>query len=222
MKNLNIKTKNGFSILAIILVIVAVVSAIGIWALSGKSNTSNSGDASNSLLASSLIQDSSSFKLAYDTLQINGTSNIVFVPGLNAANNILDAKTGVEYSTPSSNVIRTGATAPEGKWVYMTQFYSGANLSQADIAVVVAGVKDTVCKQINKTLYGSDYIPAYTTVTTGAGFVTGATPAAPTSTFAIDFNSIAEFKNLPWTVGCIAASGNLADHNLFYRVIKIN
>lgn len=222
MKKINLNKKNGFSILAIILVIVAVISAIAVWALTGKTNTNNSGDSSNSVLASGIIQDTSSFKLAYDTLVINGTSNIVFVPGLAAANNMLDPKTGVEYASAAPNAIRSGATAPEGKWVYMTNFYSANGPSQADPAVVLTGVKDSVCQQINKTLYGSTYVPAFTPITSSAAVVSGATVAAPTSSTTIDFNSVTEFKTIFWTAGCFASNANLPDNNIVFKILKIN
>jgi hypothetical protein len=59
---MQIKKKNGFSILAIILVIVAVIVAIDILALSGQSINSSSADISTSILASTILNEFSDSK----------------------------------------------------------------------------------------------------------------------------------------------------------------
>lgn len=153
MKTIKIKRKNGFSILAIILVIITVIVAIGIWA------------GSNSVMASSIVNDSSSIKLAYDSLVIQGASNIIFMPNVasnGSTSNILDPLNGIETPRPSAKAINTDLGGdPTGIWVLNKNFGSMLSPSNPDAAIVLSGIKDSVCKSINKTLYGSETIPEY-------------------------------------------------------------
>jgi hypothetical protein len=222
MKTLKIKRKNGFSILAIILVIVAVIVAIGVWALSGKTNTSNSGDSGNSIMASTIVNDSMSIKLAYDTLNISGVSNIIFVPNQAGANNMLDPVNGITAYKASAQAINKDQPDPMGTWVMSKTFGTNLSPSNPDTAILLSGVKDTICKNINKTLHGSDTIPEYGPATGAQFFVNGATVANPNTTQAIDFASGGvQVNSLTWDIGCIKPPGAI-DQNLFFKVLKIN
>jgi type II secretory pathway pseudopilin PulG len=219
---MKIKKKNGFSILAIILVIVVVIVAIGMWALSGKTNTSNTGDSSNSVLASTIVNDSSSIKLQYDTLAINGQSNIIFMPGQSAQNNILDPVNGIEFPNVPSKAINTDlGGAPTGIWVLNNAFNSNLGPSNPDTAIIVSGLKDGVCKAINKTLYGSDTIPEYGPASGAPFFTYNATSTNPNTTQSIDFPSGGVGVNsITWDMGCIRSPGS-TDQNAFFRILKI-
>ena len=221
MKTLNIKKKNGFSILAIILVIVAVIVAIGVWALSGKTNSNNSGEGSNSILASTIVNDGSSIKLAFDTLTIKGVSNIIFVPNQSGENNVLDPVNGITAYKASAQAINKDQPEPMGTWVYSKNFGTTISPSNPDTAILLSGVKDSICKTINKTLHNVDSIPEYGPATGANFFVAGATIANPNTTTAIDFNSAVGTRDLTWDTGCIKPPG-ATDQNLFFKVIKIN
>jgi len=222
MKNLNLQKQNGFSILAIILVIVAVIVAIGVWALSGKTNTSNSGDSSVSIMASTIVNDSSSIKLAYDTLNIAGVSNIIFMPNQTGQNNMLDPVNGITSSKANPKSINSDLGEPMGTWVYSKNFGTTLGPSNPDTAILLPGVKDGVCKAINKTLFGSDTIPEYGPATGANFFVNGATVANPNTTQAIDFSSAGvQMNSLTWDMGCIRSPGS-TDQNVFFKVLKVN
>lgn len=220
MKHIQLKQQQGFSILAVILVIVAVIVAIGVWALSGQTNTSNSSNSSADIQAASIVNDGGSIKLAFDTLIINGTSaaNITFIPNTAGTGNMLDPTTGIQSPKPNSNAIRTGATVPDGLWVYNPTAFKGATVgtTAADQAIVLSGIKDSVCSRINNTLYGSTVLP----VLSAAAPVTSATAAAPTTAAAIDLSSIAATPPTGWTSGCIATG--TADSNFYFRILKAN
>ena len=227
MKKINYKKQQGFSILAVILVIVAVIVAIGVWALSGQSNTSNSSTSTSDIQASAIVNDGASLKLAFETLVINGSSpsTLVFIPNTAStatAPNMLDPTNGVQIPKPNAQAIRANAVAPEGLWVYNGTTFRGRNVgtnTAADQVLLLAGVKDGICQRINNNLYGASTIPAVTTITTGAAFVTGATATAPTSTTAIDLSANTAVDG--WQHGCISANG-VADNNLYFRVLKPN
>lgn len=219
MRNIRIRTKNGFSILAIILVIVAVIVAIGVWALSGSANTSNSGSASNDIAVSTLLNDSSALKLAWDTLIINGESpqNITMVVGDNSTYNMLNSNTGTEQHQVNPKALRSDFAEPEGMYVLAKNYAVNSNGSY-DYTLVVAGIKDSVCTKINQQINGTDTIPKSASVPNSAGFVTGATKANPMTNVAIDFHSQTLAND--WGVGCVGTAN--PDNNVFYRVLKMN
>lgn len=89
--------------------ILAVIVAIGIWALSGESNYSNN---KNDLLAYTILNDSFNIQLAFDSLLVADTnpSNIVFPNNVNSTYstlNILDPLNGIiiNYVNPESFTI---------------------------------------------------------------------------------------------------------------------
>jgi type II secretory pathway pseudopilin PulG len=219
---MKIKKKNGFSILAIILVIVVIIVAIGVWALSGQSNSQSSSDSNNTVLAATIQNDSSSIKLAYDTLNINGQSNIIFMPNQSASNNMLDPLNGISVpNVPAKAINQDLGGAPVGLWVLDNNFNSNIGPSNPDTAIVLSGLNDGVCKQINKTLYGSDNIPEYGPASGAPYFTSGATSANPNTTQAIDFPSGGtQVNSLTWTMGCIRSPGS-TNQNAFFRILKV-
>ena len=224
MKKLNYKKQQGFSILAVILVIVAVIVAIGVWALSGQTNTSNSGNSTSDIQASSIVNDASSIKLAFDTLIVNGSdaTKVVFVPNTAStagAPNMLDPTNGIQAPKANTNAIRSGATAAEGVWVYNGTAFKGHTVgtTAADQAILLAGIKDTICQRINNTLYGKTEVPAITVTTPTAS----ATSLVPTTAAAVDLLT-ATPAGVPtgWTSGCIGTG--TADSNFYFRILRAN
>lgn len=226
MKQLNYNKQQGFSILAVILVIVAVIVAIGVWALSGQTNTSNSGNSTSDIQASSIVNDSGAIKLAFDTLIINGASasSIVFVPNVAstaAAPNMLDPTSGVQVPKPNANAIKPSPAATEGFWVYNPTAFKGNAVgvaANADQVVYIAGVKKGVCERINNTLYGSTVIPASALATSAAG-TASATTTTPTTAAALDLTAVGGAAG--WTSGCVATTAG-GDDNIYFRVLKQN
>jgi len=221
---MQIKKRNGFSILAIILVIVAVIVAIGVWALSGQTNTSSSADSSTSILASTIVNDSSSIKLAYDTLNIQNASNIVFVPNQSSnsnSQNILDPLNSIAVLQAPSKAMNLEIGEPAGIWVYSKNFGTMNGPSNNDTVVLLAGIKDTVCKSINKNLHGSEVIPEYGPFNGASQFVAGATALNPNTNAQVEFNSAVITREIFWTSGCIRPLG-ATDQNVFFRVLKVS
>lgn len=225
MRNIRIEKKNGFSILAVILVIVAVIVAIGVWALSGETNTSSSSSSSAKIASSAILNNASSIKLAYDTAVINGASpvSITFNPNVSSSTNILDPQNGINLPKESANIFKADFTEPNGIWTLNKNFYAIlGSPGQPETAILLAGIKDTVCKELNKNINGSDFIPTYPPFNNSEQFVVGSTASNPNTTTAIDFSSGGtDTNNLNWEIGCIKGA-NANDNNVFFRVLKIN
>lgn len=219
---MKLKKKNGFSILAIILVMVVVIVAIGMWALSGQSNAQASSDSNSTVLATTIVTDSSSIKLAYDTLAIAGESNIIYMPNQNGKNNILDPVGGMSVPSVPANAINTDlGGAPTGIWVLSNNFNSNLGASNPDTAILLSGLKDTVCKSINKTLYGNDNIPEYGPASGAPYFTSGATVSNPNTNQALDLTSGGvQVSSLTWNMGCIRSPGS-TNQNAFFRILKV-
>lgn len=223
MKPIKIKKEQGFSILAIILVIVAIVVAIGVWALSGQSNSSSSQNSSAELVVSSILNDSSSIKSRFDELVIGGANpeNITFKPNLASSYNILDPQNGIPLLKAPTNAIRGESAIPEGIYVYSKTIKGNQIGSEKDdYAIVLAGVKATVCRKLNYITYGSENVPKITSIGNAAGFVANATAADPNTTVAIDLSSMDSVQG--WTMGCVASGSSDSDENFFFRILKPN
>lgn len=218
------KKQNGFSILSVLLIIVGIITAIGVWTLSGQTNPSNTNNSTADVLAASISNDGSSIKLSFDSLVVNGASpsTIVFVPpGNNTASpNMLDVMYGIQLPRPNANAIKPNSVAPHGIWVYAPNTLSINNIgtSAADRIAMIAGVKDSICKRINNTLYGLNSIPV-STIPNLDSLLTNVTTSSPTSTStAYSLTTIAD----GWTSGCVAVANGLADNNFYFRVLQAN
>lgn len=209
------KKQGGFSILAVILVIVAVVVAIGIWALSGSSNTSQNNAGNYDTTAMAVIQDGLSIKSAYDQYIIQGNLReyIIYMPNVNGTDrnpNILDPIKGITIPNVSSKALRAGYNFPEGHWLY-TAGYENIHIPQADSqAVVLFGLNEETCKSINKNIHGTTAIPAnYGNLNLYATGMTKENPNIPYFNGEVD-NAI--YPNLMyWQNGCV----KLGDDNTY-------
>lgn len=219
----HIKKQNGFSILAVILVIVAVVIAIGIWALSGNSNTQNTSNAGHEALTMSLINDGLIIKSVYDKYLITGIHPelIVYKPGLawDVKNpNILDPVEGISIPNVSRKLIREGASFPEGAWLYVpiyTNSTSGVIDSQA---AIVIGVTDKVCSNINRILFGDSRVPKSND--TLANLIAGVTNMNPTIAELNAEINISEFPKMErWPNGCLNLEDK-PDNNVYFQTMK--
>ncbi len=223
MKLISIKKKNGFSILAIILVIVAVIVAIGVWALSGESNSGSSQSTTSDVQASSILNDTGSIMSQFDRWIISGytAERIIFKPNENNPYNLLDPNSGIAAMRPPSGVIRGEAAIPEGMYVY-TKTIKGNQIGteKNDYGIIVAGVKASTCRRLNYSLYGSETIPKVSAVANSAAFVSGATAADPTSTTLIDLST--NDALIGWAKGCVASASSDSDENVFFRIMKPN
>ena len=160
MKRVNNKEK-GFSILAVILVIVAVIVAIGVWALSGQTNTSASGNSSSDIQAAAIINDSSGIKVIFDMLVVNGTDpeKIILKPNITSTStvpNMADPKSGFQITKLNSKFLNANPDPNAGLWMYKDLMNSQGKYSKV---LMISGLNESICKSINFQLEGVSAIP---------------------------------------------------------------
>ena len=221
---MNISKKNGFSILGVILIIVAIIVAIGVWALSGQSNTSNT-NASSDILASSLVIDSRSIMSEYEKLVISQKSNdasITFQPGVSDINNFVNADNGFPVPNVPAQAVIQGTVEPRGIYVFSKAFNANlGDVNQPDHAITVAGVKDSVCQKINLSLHASTDIPVFTALSDSGAFVQGATASNPNTSVLVKFNDGGTaVSGLGWVNGCIKGNNGATDDNFYFQILK--
>lgn len=216
--------QTGFSILGVILVVVAVVGVLGVWAMSGQTNTSNAASSASDVAAAGIANDGSAIKATYDTVLVNGSAagSVTFIAdpangGYASTNNILNPTTGIQKPVSNANMF-TNTTFPNGAWIYQTGIKgNGIGTTAAEAAIVVTGLKDGVCQQINNRSYGSTAIPASGLANTA--FTTGATALLPSSSNAADISAVAGVAG--WMSGCVTTLQGV-DNNVYFRVLKAN
>lgn len=224
---MNINKQKGFSILTVILVIVSVIVAIGVWALSGESNTSNSKNNVSDIQIAGLINDGLLFKSAFEQLVINGEDQhkIVFIPNTpstSSAPNLLDPITGIQAPKVNPYFIKEGKESYEGIWI--KKRLHGKNVGSnnvQDYAVVIGGIKDDVCQKINIHLHNTLLLPKALGVNPDIKItINDATVEAPTSQKSLNLGIMNDPDG--WTNGCIGSSTNPIDNNMYFQLIKIN
>lgn len=163
MKHTNQK---GFSILSVILVIVAIIVAIGVWALSGQNNTSTNSTSTNDILATTIINDGLRYKMTYDNYRLNNIpiAKLIFSPNLSDPNNLLDPIVGTTWEQANKRALVANAVFPKGYWGFNKLSFAAPNIGSAsrDSTFLISGISKPVCERINKTLHGSTDIPIFT------------------------------------------------------------
>lgn len=223
------KKQQGFSILAVILLIIAIVVSMGAWLLSGTVNTNVVNNNKFEVEASAIMDDANAIKNVYTRLTYSGadSSQITFVPNQAASPttfNILDPQRGIKQPTIGLLNIHRQLEESESLWVFNNSTFSGFNVGTqtADPVILLAGLSDETCTIINTKLYGVTTIPKLSGFTTGASWVTGATKDNPTSNKSINLgNIITTPQPNGWTTGCIAPA-SLKHNNLFFYILKSN
>lgn len=223
-----LKRKNGFSVLAVILIIVAVIIAIGIWTTSGQSNVSNAN--MDEIYAAAIITDGEKIKLGFQKVEINGGIHSYFVGGSSASNvikysplasvgdpyNVLDPKFGIKKVVVNKAALNPSIPPIEGVFNYSSfgMLTSLGVASKAEQAILLYDVRDSVCKAINKTLNGTTSIPS----------LIFNNPHLPEESNLknyenIDLLSVAE--TFGWSAGCISYMAG-QDRGVYFQVLKVN
>lgn len=210
------RKQKGFSILAIILVIVAAIVAIGVWSLSGNINLSPASTSTLDIAISGLLADADNIKNTVDTTLIKKGA---------------DYKSQITYNTftydrPAINakLIRSTLGNSEGKWTINPNNFFASGISgyndNPDTTLLVGGITDVACKNINNKINGTTVMPVLTTYPSSNDAVSLISASVPGYTFNyIYLPSITQLAG--WTRGCISVR-NIPDNNIFFFVLIAN
>jgi type II secretory pathway pseudopilin PulG len=228
----NMRKQKGFSILAVILIVVGIVALLGAWALSGQTNSQSASDSSSDVLASGLAQDAAAVKAVFDTIAVRGVGidEIIYDPaeakiagpGSGSEVNILNTLTGIQRPTPNPAVLVAAPAGVTGFWIYHTglKLPGIGTAAKPDVSIVLSGIRKGACQKMNERLNGlaSDALPPVATGKTEALLL--ATPpalATPTEATVVDLSGVATFTG--WTAGCVATTDSPAKY-VFFRVLR--
>ena len=230
----NMRKQKGFSILAVILIVVGIVALLGAWALSGQTNSQSASDSSSDVLASGLAQDAAAVKAVFDTIAVRGVglNEIVYDPaaakitGAGSEVNILNTLSGIQRPTPNPAALvaappAVGTAGSSGYWIYHTglKLPGIGTAAGTDVSIVLSGLRLGACQKINDRLNGlaGNAAPPASGKTEEALLATPPSLAAPTEAAAVDLSAVATFTG--WTAGCIATSDATPKY-FFFRVLR--
>lgn len=211
--------------MSVILIIVAIITTISIWALSGQSNLSNNANNNIDVQASALIDDGVALKSMFNQYQIQGMPqlNIVYMPGLSnteTQSNLLDPTVELSVKTPNAQIIRSNPAATDSYWAYLKYAATTLGLSidpnDYERMIVVGGIKDNVCKRINYILNGSETILNFGQ--RDSSLISAVTKAVPYTNIAVYFPPVPGVQM--GTSGC--GSSAYPDDNLYHIVLQVN
>jgi type II secretory pathway pseudopilin PulG len=228
----NMRKQKGFSILAVILIVVGIVALLGAWALSGQTNSQSASDSSSDVLASGLAQDAAAVKAVFDTIAVRGVGidEIVYDPtdtkiaGPSSEVNILNTLTGIQRPTPNPAVLVTAPAGLSGYWIYHKglKFPGVGTADKADVSIVLSGLRKGACQKMNERLNGltSDALPPASSKTEEVLLGTP-TLALPTSSITelAPVSLLAVTAITGWTAGCIATSDTTPKY-FFFRILR--
>lgn len=195
MRYVNLKRNRGIAVITMVLLVVTLLAVIGAVVATSRTTAVATSDQTARLMAAGVIDGGNMLKIGFDIMQAKGTSidSITFgsnVPasGIQGLFNLqtgtavvqippTDAATGVWMMARGGTTAASGGMATLTGVTWPTTFAAGAATAVSAnpyYAVLLTGIKDSVCKQINYALRGYD--PAY-----GIPAITAAAPA-PIST----------------------------------------
>lgn len=225
---ISIRKQKGFSILAVILIVVGLIAIIGAWALSGQTNSQSASESTSDVLAAGIAQDAAAIKAMFDTISVKGvtTAEITYVPtnvaygtSPNLVTNMLNTQSGIQKPVPNPNALQdTAAAAPANFYVY----HKGIQLpgvgvtANAETMIVLSGLRLGTCQKINERNNGTavDATPP-ASGKSQADLLGAATVAAPTDTTAADLTGVTALSG--WSTGCTGTSDG---KYVFFRVLR--
>lgn len=146
----------GFAIGAVLLAIVLLAVVAGAIALGSRGSSSNAGDSTARVNAATIVQQSSNLRQGFDIMMARGTS-------INTITMNTDATTGLFHPTVGGTQAQTVPAAAQSvasDWMLSIVRIKGVGTDAGeDHAVIVVGLKDAVCRQINQTLTNRADVP---------------------------------------------------------------
>lgn len=216
----NRKQQNGFAALTMILLVVVLMAIIGGVIAASRTNSQSTSGQSAKMFASSIVEQGNTLRIGFDQMMAKGSSvtSIVF--------NATDTNYGLFNPTvgaASAQSVNASALLPtltgnEGKWIYRPAklIANGVGTAAADYAVVVGGLSQTTCQQVNLQMHNSVTIPA-AGVAEVAFYSAGALTDSTDNTTAItDLSGVAGVLN--WESGCVSTSDATPVY-VYYNVV---
>ena len=225
------RKQKGFSILAVILIVVGIVALLGAWALSGQTNSQSASDSSSDVLASGLAQDAAAVKAVFDTIAVRGVGidEIIYDPteakiaGPGSEVNILNTLTGIQRPTPNPAVLVAAPLDATGFWIYhkWLKLPGVGTAAKPEVSIVLSGLRKGACQKLNERLNGlaSDTNPPIATAITEALLLGTPALATPNSTLEAAVAIVGNPVFTGWTAGCIATSDATPKY-VFFRVLR--
>ena len=190
--------QGGFSILTGFILAIVMFGSLGFF-LSGRGISTTFGATySNMSKVSGIMASAGSIATGFDAVMLNGqpasavTFNTVANTGIfnptagGAAQQALD---------PSMFVLRNAGTmaVTDGYWIYRGGQIklNGVGTNAAEYTMIISGLKESICTQINHTLYGTDLTTAPTPLTGFTDTLLLGNATAPTITSPIGVTTIA-------------------------------
>lgn len=199
----------GVAMFTVILAIVAVMGALAATFVSTPSLSGASSGQNYKILASGLISQGATLVQAFQNMEAKGNSASTITFDMNTTTGLFHPTAGTtSYQKPPATAFLTTVPSVRQAWVYKgtALIGNGVGTSAGENSVVVRGLLQKVCQEINLNLYGSATIPTATGKAASTFVADAATDAATpiTDTTAVDLSAVAGISR--WTAGCVASS----------------
>lgn len=164
MKPKHFKNQAGFAIGTILLIVALIAVISGAIALASRSTNTSTAEQSAKVLASTVVQQGTTMRGGFEKMMVSGLSIATVTFDTTAATGLFNPTDGgaVQQFPPAESLLTT-----TNQWVYKVDGSSNAVVklkgigvtATEDYMIALADLKQAVCEQINKLLYGSTTVP---------------------------------------------------------------
>jgi len=228
------RQQSGIAVLTMILLVVILLAVIGSVVAYSRGSPTSPSDQTAKLMGASIVDQGNIFKDGFDLMMAKGSDISTITFDSVAVTGLFNGTTGGAIDqAPAADAVSVAAALwyyAKGSTAATGVIVTGVGTGGSSYAVVVKNVKDSVCKQINRSLHNVDesvgtFIP-WSNVAAPA--LAGRVLAADldlTGTTAVGMkdtggNSIAVTKIDGWYMGCVSTGAPTADANVYFNIIK--
>jgi hypothetical protein len=247
----NIRKQRGIAVITMVLLVVTLLAVIGAVVATSRTTASSTSDQTARLMAAGIIDEGNMLKIGFDIMQAKGTSIDAITFGMKAPaagiQGLFNLTTGTaviqvpppDAATGTWMMARGGTAAAAAGMATLTGVTWPTDVALATMspnpyyAVLLTGVKDSVCRQINSALRGystTGTIPSVTQAVPAAiSVVAGNADENNSAAFSMagfSFTGVVDTANVAVTAlngysVCVKpAAGVGVDNNIYLNVVR--
>lgn len=212
--------QKGFSLLTGFILVIVLFGALAFFLAGRGINTGFGTTYANSSKASGLVAQAAYLRTGFDSVILSGTAPASVTFDDTAVTGIFNLDTGA--ATPQQidpSVLAAPSTGVLGYWVYglNNSVITSVGTTLGDYTIMVGGLKQSICQQINNTLNGTNIASAPELITeTDAALFVGVTSASPVVTGAVAITVPASGSGTP--SGCYQTDAGAGSYVFIHAV----
>lgn len=207
--------QRGFSVLSGMILAIIMLGSMAFFLAGQGVNTTFGATYSNSSKVSGLLASAGYINAGFDSVALNGTPLASVTFDSTTTTGMFNPSTGGAAPQSLDPTLFGRSSSLDGYWIYRKNeiALNTVGTASAEYTIMLSGLKQAICQQINTTLRGSSTIPVLT-INDATLVGTTVTSTSPTSVLgaSVDLGLAASFSpavttaNPGWLNGCYASA----------------